>query len=108
MKLIKLFVGSLAFIMFFAIIYGFLFSSFSKDGKALLEIVWGVITLVDIYIMFTLFSLWILYREGFNIKSVLLVISVMVLGSLAASLYALYAPYESRGNWNKFWLGKKD
>ncbi len=107
MKSLKALLIMLAVIMFCAIVYGFIFSSFSDDGRAIMTITWGVISLIDIYIMFTLFSLWILFREGINKKSVALVIIVMSFGSLSATLYTLYALAQSKGSWENFWMGNK-
>lgn len=107
MKLAKIFITLLLIVIFCAILYGFMFSSFSEDGKALLNITWGVISLIDIYIMFTLFSLWVLYREGFNVISIIIVITVMLLGSLTATLYTLYTLLKSNGDWKIFWMGRR-
>jgi len=108
MRKFKFFVSLTAFIIFCAILYGFSFASFKEEGKELLSLSWGVITLIDIYIMFSLFCLWVVFREGVNLKSFLIVILVMLLGSLTASLYTLYALQKSKGSWKSFWLGTKN
>jgi hypothetical protein len=107
MKKLILLVGFLCLLILFSILYGFAFSSFSGDGRVLLNTTWGVITLIDIYIMFTLFSLWIIYREGVNLRSILLVIFMMLLGSLTATAYVVYELIKSKGNWDVFWSGKQ-
>jgi hypothetical protein len=54
-----------------------------------------------------LFSGWILYREGLNLKSIIWVILMMVLGFFTASLYVLINLVASKGDWNRFWMGSK-
>ena len=49
-------------IMGFSIIYGFVMGDFTGEGSIILSIIWGKITMVDIYISFLIFTLWIIYR----------------------------------------------
>lgn len=107
MKLAKLLavVGLLA--MTAVLIYGFSAGDFSVDGGKILQNPWGIVSLVDLYTGFFLFSGWIIFREGLSIRSLVWVILMMVLGFFTASLYALITLYQSNGDWKKFWMGKK-
>jgi len=89
------------------LIYGFTVGDFGAEGQVLLSMPWGIVSLVDVYIGFILFSGWIVYREKSLVRSVVWVTLVMVLGNLTASLYVLIALTASRGNWNRFWLGNR-
>lgn len=89
------------------LVYGFSAGDFSADGGEIIRNPWGVVSLVDLYTGFFLFSAWILFREGINVKSVIWVVLMMVLGFFTASLYALIALFQSEGDWQKFWMGKR-
>ncbi len=87
--------------------YGFIVGDFRSDGAELLANPWGIVSLVDLYTGFFLFSGWIVYREGFSVQTVVWVILMMVLGFFTASLYTLITLYQSQGNWKVFWMGKR-
>jgi hypothetical protein len=89
------------------LIYGFTQGNFGADGSLILKNPWGIVSLVDLYTGFFLFSGWIVYREGVNLRSFLWVIAMMVLGFFTASLYALIALFRSQGDWKLFWMGTK-
>ena len=103
-KLIAL-VGLL--VMTAVLVYGLLGGDFSAEGALLLSMPWGIVSLVDLYVGFTLFSCWIVYRERSVGRSVVWVILMMVLGFFAASLYVLIALQTSNGDWRRFWMGKR-
>jgi hypothetical protein len=106
MKLAK-FIALLGVIAMTAVlIYGFTVGDFSGEGSQLLSMPWGIVSLVDLYTGFTLFSAWIIYREKSLPVALLWTIAMMVLGFFAGSLYALINLYTSKGDWKKFWLGK--
>ncbi len=90
-----------------ALIYGFTVGNFLTDGAELLQNPWGVVSLVDLYVGFALFSGWIIYREKSLARSLIWVILMMVLGFFTASVYTLIALNSSNGNWKKFWLGQR-
>ncbi|MGL4772736.1 MAG: DUF1475 family protein [Clostridium sp.] len=87
--------------MAIAIIYGLTIGDFTGDGKILLGLYWGSVTMLDIYLAFISFSIFMFYREGINIKSIILFILILVLGSFTICLYTFLAMHESKGDWNK-------
>lgn len=99
------FLGALA--MGAALIFGFSAGTLSQDGANLIKMPWGIVSLIDVYVGFILFSGWIVYRERNLILAFILVVLVMVLGNFIASAYALLALINSKGDWKKFWLGQK-
>ncbi|MCB9111678.1 MAG: DUF1475 family protein [Anaerolineales bacterium] len=88
------------------LIYGFTVGNFSGEGSQLLSMPWGIVSLVDLYTGFTLFSMWIIYREKSLPAAILWTIAMMVLGFFAGALYTFIALQTSDGDWRKFWLGK--
>jgi len=88
------------------LVYGFAVGDFGAEGSQLLSMPWGIVSLVDLYVGFLLFSGWIVYREKSLARSAVWVILMMVLGSWTASLYVFLALRASNGNWPRFWLGR--
>jgi hypothetical protein len=107
MKIAKLiaFLGLLA--MTAVLIYGFVVGDFAGEGKQLLSMPWGIVSLVDLYVGFVLFSGWIIYRERSAVRSIIWVVLMMVLGFWTGSLYTLIALQTSGGDWRRFWLGRR-
>jgi hypothetical protein len=89
------------------LIYGFTIGNFSEEGSKLLAMPWGIVSLVDLYVGFTLFSCWIVFREKKWLPSVVWVILMMTLGFWAGALYTFIALQTSGGDWKRFWYGKR-
>ena len=89
------------------LVYGFTVGDFGGEGQVLLSMPWGIVSLVDVYIGFILFSGWIVYREKSLVRSAVWIVLVMILGNFTASLYTLIALLTSGGDWKRFWMGRK-
>jgi len=89
------------------LIFGFMVGDFGREGRELLAMPWGIVSLVDLYVGFTLFSAWIVYRERSFWPSLIWVVLMMVLGFFTASLYTLIALQRSGGDWKRFWMGRR-
>jgi len=89
------------------LIYGFTVGNFSAEGAKLLAMPWGIVSLVDLYVGFTLFSCWIVFREKAWLPSVVWVTLMMVLGFWTGALYTFIALQTSGGDWKRFWYGKR-
>jgi hypothetical protein len=89
------------------LIFGFTVGNFAEEGKQLLSMPWGIVSLVDLYVGFILFSGWIVYREKSGVRSVVWVVLMMILGFWTASLYSLIALQTSGGDWRHFWMGRR-
>ncbi|NBG89679.1 DUF1475 family protein [Isachenkonia alkalipeptolytica] len=85
----------------------FINGSFTEDGGALLQNPWGIVSLVDLYVGFVLFSIWIVLREEKTSAIILWVAAMMILGFFTGSLYVLKAAYESKGDKKIFLMGTK-
>jgi hypothetical protein len=88
------------------LIYGFTVGNFSGEGSQLVKMPWGIVSLVDLYTGFTLFSMWIIYREKSLPVAIVWTVAMMTLGFFAGALYAFLALQSSNGDWRKFWMGK--
>jgi hypothetical protein len=89
------------------LIYAFTTGNFTQEGNVLLSMPWGIVSLVDLYVGFILFSGWIVYREKSLARSIVWVVLMMVLGFFTASLYTLIALQTSGGDWKRFWMGRR-
>lgn len=89
-----------------AIGYAFAVGDFGAEGSQLLAMPWGIVSLVDLYVGFSLFALWIFYREPNRLVAIVWVVLLMVLGFFIGSLYVLLALFKSEGNWDRFWNGR--
>ncbi len=98
-------VGLLA--MTVILIYAFTSGDFSAEGAKLLAMPWGIVSLVDLYVGFSLFSGWIVFREKAVVPALIWVILMMVLGFWAGALYTFLALQSSGGDWKRFWYGKR-
>ena len=107
MKIAKIIAALGLIAMTGALVYGFTVGDFSIDGGKIIQNPWGIVSLVDLYTGFILFSAWIVYREKALFPALIWVVLVMVLGFFTASLYILLALMDSKGDWLKFWMGRR-
>jgi hypothetical protein len=89
------------------LVYGFTAGDLGVEGGQITALPWGIVSLVDLYAGFALFSIWIVYRERRPALAAIWVILMMVLGFWAGALYMLLALYRSDGNWERVWLGAR-
>lgn len=76
------------------IIYGFIAGDFGDEGRTILDLAWGRVTLIDLYAGLALFGGWIGLREGWR-RTLPWLVGLVVLGNLAAALYAFLAARRS-------------
>ena len=89
------------------LIYGFTLGNFSSEGSRLLAMPWGLVSLVDLYVGFSIFSCWIVFRENRILAALIWVVLMMVLGFWAGALYTFLALQSSGGDWKRFWYGRR-
>ena len=103
----RIYLSGLFLVMLAGLIYGFGWGDFWKDGAALMENPWGVVSLVDVYVGFFLFLGWVWIREDLLLAKLLWAVAILVGGNLFACLYALIALGKSQGKLDQFFLGNK-
>lgn len=107
MKIGKIIAWIGLFAMTAGLLNGFINGDFFKDGALLFDNPWGIMSLVDLYVGFTLFSMWIFFREKHLVAKLIWTVAMMVLGFFTGALYILYAFYTSENDWLSFFLGAK-
>jgi len=96
MKMLAILATLGALAMTVILVYAFVEGSFVSEGRQLLAMPWGSVSLVDLYVGFLLFAAWILYREGITPPSLLWIAAVVTPGSLAISCMSLYVFGQAR------------
>lgn len=91
--------------MTIGLLNGFINGDFLGDGAKLMANPWGIMSMIDLYVGFTLFSMWIVFREKSLAASLVWVVSMMTLGFFAGCIYVLIAFKNSKGDWLAFFLG---
>jgi uncharacterized protein YneF (UPF0154 family) len=81
------FVGVLA--MTAALANGFINGDFFADGGELFANPWGIVSLVDLYVGFGLFAIWMYVKEPNKLVAVVWIVALMVLGFFTGALYVL-------------------
>lgn len=107
MKIAKWIAGLGVLSMTVVLLYGFIVGDFFEDGGKIVGNPWGIVSLVDLYVGFFLFSLWIWYREEHLLNAIVWVALMMVLGFFTGSLYVLIALIQSNGDMDVLFKGKK-
>lgn len=107
MKIAKIisFAGIIA--MTVALLNGFMNGSFFDDGSILLNNPWGIVSMVDLYVGFILFSMWMYFREAKPVVAVIWIVLIMVLGFFVGALYVLIALMNANDDWLIFFFGKQ-
>lgn len=93
--------------MTLALFNGFINGDFFADGDVILNNPWGIVSLVDLYVGFILFSMWIFFREKNIVISIVWIVLTMVLGFFTGALYVLITLYASKNDWLTFFLGHR-
>ena len=100
-----LLIGGCLVTMTAAITYGLVAGDFWGEGRVIMRMPWGVISVIDVYTGGALFAGWIAARERSVLRTAGWVVAIVVLGNFATSLYALVALQRSGGDAMLFWLG---
>ena len=80
---------------------------FAGEGSVLLSMLWGQVSMVDLYTGFILFSLWIAFREKKVLPSIIWIFFMMTLGFFTGALYVFIAASTSDNDWQRFFFGKR-
>ncbi len=98
-------VGILA--MTAVLVYGFVIGDFGTEGAQLLAMPWGIVSLVDLYVGFALFSCWIAYRERSPWVAAIWIILMMILGFWTGAVYTALALFTADGDPRRALLGHR-
>ena len=94
MQAIRILTGALTVVMVATIGYGMVAGSFGEEGGEILDLAWGRVTLIDLYVGLALFGGWIVLRER-SVVALPWLIALVFLGNLATAFYAFLAAMRS-------------
>lgn len=86
MRTIRVAAGTLTVAMAVTIATGIAAGDFGDQGRAIVDLAWGRVTLIDLYVGLAIFAGWILIREKAGTALPWLV-ALVFLGNLAAAFY---------------------
>ena len=94
MRTIRVVTAVLTAVMAITIMAGLAAGNFSDEGSTILDLAWGRVTLIDLYVGLALFGGWVVIRER-SAAAVPWLISFIFLGNLTTAGYALKASLQS-------------
>jgi cyanate permease len=68
---------------------------------------WGIVSLVDLYVGFTVFSAWIWFRENNSLNATAWTVCMMTTGWLGGCVYVLLCLRKFEGDWACFFMGNR-
>ena len=104
--LLTLLVSSLALAMCIGLVHGFISGDFFEEGGILVGLAWGKVAILDVYIGFLLFGIWIFYRERNILRFMLWFVPLLLIGNLVSAVYLLSATLQSKGDLNQLLFGQ--
>jgi hypothetical protein len=96
-----------ALVMAVALVYGFTLGDGWDEVRVLTRYPWFNVSLVDVYVGFLLIGGWIAWREASAPRAAMWIILILIGGNLVSCLYVLGVLHASRGDWNRFWHGRR-
>lgn len=103
MKTVRFFGLIAATIMIVALAITFVTGDFTIEGSQILDLAWGRMSLIDLYVGAALVGGWIAHRERSWPRILAWWLALVVLGHLASAIYVLAAARSS--DWTTFWSG---
>ena len=73
-------------VMTLVLLNGFINGNFGEDGGEILANPWGIVSLMDLYVGFALFPMWIAFGEKILPVAIFWLVLMMVLGFFTGSL----------------------
>ena len=99
--------GTLGLIMAGSLVWATTVGDFGAEGRALMDMPWGIVSLLEIYVGLGLFFAWVFYREASALSAALWLVAAIVLGNIVSCGYVLVAASRAKGNAARFWMGHR-
>lgn len=89
-----------------AIAYGVSSGGFTDEFRAVLELPWGRVTLIDLGAGLLLIGAWIGWREGSVVRAIPWWIAMVLTGNLAGAAYVVWTARRSQ-SMSEFLMGER-
>jgi hypothetical protein len=101
---------TLGVFMLIGFVYGFMKGNIGNEMNMFFSMPWAKVMVLDIYIGFVIFSIWIYFREQNNRRFLMWFLPLLFIGNLIAIAYIINAIFNSKNNTQKLMFGnyKKD
>jgi len=100
-------VACAATVMAASLTWGAATGDFLAEGGALLDMPWGVVTLVEVYVGMALFACWVFWREASPARAGAWLVAATLGGNIVSCVYVLLALRAARGDTQQFWMGAR-
>ncbi|BBM83265.1 DUF1475 family protein [Candidatus Uabimicrobium amorphum] len=92
-----------------SIVHALLTANFFESGSMMMNDAWGRTTLLEAYLAFTVFYVWVFYKEGLGGKIAWFLL-IMGIGNVAIASYVLIqiAKMDKGDSWAKLLLNDRD
>ncbi|MBE0638373.1 MAG: DUF1475 family protein [Bacteroidales bacterium] len=107
MKTAKILAITGTLVMCCTLVWGFIYGDFWSEGSVLTSLVWGRVSLIDVYVGFSIVGAWAAFREVNFWRSIAWILGFFILGNFLACLYIWIQLERSGGSWTKFWFGNR-
>jgi hypothetical protein len=94
-------------VMAAALAYGAAAGDLWAEGGTLVDMPWGLVTLVEVYVGLTLFACWVFWREASRLKAAAWLLTAALGGNIVSCAYVLLALRGARGDAATFWMGAR-
>ncbi len=91
---IRVLATTLALVMAVAIVWAAVGGDFSSEGSTILDLRWGVVSIVDIYVGAAVVGTWIWWRDGPR-AGIFWVVALVALGHLATAGYVAWRAWSA-------------
>ena len=97
--------AGVALLMGAVLLYAAAAGDLAAEGAHLLALAWGQATLIEVYVGFGLFAVWIWRREPRAWVAGAWIVALCLMGNLVAGCYVVRATWGCGGCARRFWLG---
>lgn len=94
-------------VMSLTLLRALLHGDLATEGRLLMSMPWGLMSMVDIYTGLLLFACWIFWRERYVSVASIWFLILLLFGNLASCLYILIAVLRSQGSIDRFIYGHR-
>ena len=106
-SLLPIVVVLLGLVMGAGLTFGIANGDFAGESALLMQMPWGIVSLIEIYVGLGLFACWLFYRESNRLKAFGWLVAAAGLGNIVCCVYVLLSFRQAKGDALRFWMGQR-